>query len=852
MKRTIFLTALILYALCSCTQEPYKNSNLSAEARAEDLVKRLTLEEKETLMMNSSEAVFRLGIKKYDWWNEALHGVARNGTATVFPQAIGMAASFDDQFLHEVFTVISDEARIKHRIARENDNIGRYRGLTMWTPNINIFRDPRWGRGQETYGEDPYLTSIMGVAVIKGLQGETTNGIDKLHACAKHYAVHSGPEWNRHNFNAENIKPRDLWETYLPAFKAAVEKGNVKEVMCAYNRFEGEPCCGNDQLLTSILREKWGYEGIILSDCGAIRNFYLPNRHETHPDAEHATADAIISGTDLECGSSYNALVEAIKSGQISEAQVDVSVKRLLKARFELGEMDGTSPWDHLPDSLVNSITHQKMALTMAEKTMVLLQNNGILPLKNPKRIALLGPNADNAEMQWGNYNGIPKHTVTLLEGLKMKLPDTDIIYDRVSDHTGDVVSLVDECNYNDKAGIKAVYWNNTNMQGKPAANIYYQKVIKVGKRDTVASGMNLNDISAKFKTVFTPTETGEVEFVFTTSSHVKFTINDQEIELQKIPIELQVSKMKVEKGTSYKIEIEQVHSEQGQFRFDIIRRIDTDIDRIVELIKGTDIVVYAGGINAALEREESNIYAPGFMGGDRTSIELPEAQREVIARLKQEGKKVILVNFSGSAMGLEPETKNCEAIIQAWYPGERGGEAIANVLTGEHNPAGRLPVTFYKNVDQLPDFEDYNMTNRTYRFMHEKPLFEFGYGLGYTSFEYGNPSINQAEICIGDAVNLTIPLTNTGIYDGDEVVQVYFRRMNDSDGPVKTLRAFKRVHVPKGKTVNVSFELSDENLEWWDKQTHQVHMHAGEYQLMIGGSSADNNLKTIPLTISK
>ena len=432
MKRLIkFMMLACTLTLVACSnQAPYQNKSLSPTERAADLVSRLTLEEKITLMQNNSSAVKRLGIKPYEWWNEALHGVARNGLATVYPQAIGMGASFNDTLLYQVFTSISDEARVKYRQAREAGNYKRYTGLTFWTPNINIFRDPRWGRGQETYGEDPYLTSRMGLSVVNGLQGPQNTKYNKTHACAKHYAVHSGPEWNRHSFNAENINPRDLWETYLPAFQDLVIQGNVKEVMCAYNRFEGDPCCGSDRLLINILRNEWNYKGLVVSDCGAIDNFYFKGRHETHKNKADASAAAVLSGTDLECGRSYTGLISEGKEGLINESAIDQSLCRLMKARFELGEMDDTTPWDQLPDSLLSCHAHQQLALQMARESMTLLQNHkNILPLDKEMTVALIGPNANDSVMQWANYNGFPVHTITLLEGLTQYLPQERLIY---------------------------------------------------------------------------------------------------------------------------------------------------------------------------------------------------------------------------------------------------------------------------------------------------------------------------------------------------------------------------------------------------------------------------------------
>ena len=719
LMKKILIPVLLAGALMSACQQklPYQDASLSPEERAADLVQRLTLEEKVSLMQNNSSAVPRLGIKPYEWWNEALHGVARNGLATVFPQAIGMGAAFNDSLLHVVFTAVSDEARAKNHIARRDSSYKRYEGLTFWTPNINIFRDPRWGRGQETYGEDPYLTGQLGMAVVRGLQGPEDSQYDKAHACAKHYAVHSGPEWNRHSFNAENIDPRDLWETYLPAFKDLVQKAGVKEVMCAYNRFEGSPCCNSDRLLMQILRDEWGYEGLVVSDCGAINDFYVEGRHETHKDEADASSAAVLSGTDLECGSVYKSLADAVRQGKIKESDLDRSVSHLLKARFELGEMDETTPWDAIPDSVVNCHAHQALALRMAHESMTLLQNkNNLLPLKAGMTVALVGPNANDSVMQWGNYNGFPGHTVTLLEALRKRLPEEQLIY-------------------------------------VPGA-LYAEGFVPKHKKD----------------------------------------------------------------------EMEQMKP--------------LDAASLLKQVGRADVVVFAGGISPLLEGEEMKVNVQGFKGGDRTDIELPAVQRQLLKALKAAGKKVVFVNFSGSAVGLEPETQTCDAILQAWYPGEAGGTAVVDVLYGDYNPAGRLPVTFYKNVGQLPDFQDYSMKGRTYRYFEGTPLFPFGHGLSYTTFAYGKAEVKDG--C------LLVPVINTGCMDGDEVVQLYLNRPDDANGPRKTLRAFKRVHIPAGATRTVSLPLTEETFNWWDTATNTVHPLKGSYKLLYGGSSDDRALQTM------
>ena len=713
MKRLIkFMMLACTLTLVACSnQAPYQNKSLSPTERAADLVSRLTLEEKITLMQNNSAAVKRLGIKPYEWWNEALHGVARNGLATVYPQAIGMGASFNDTLLYQVFTSISDEARVKYRQAREAGNYKRYTGLTFWTPNINIFRDPRWGRGQETYGEDPYLTSRMGLSVVNGLQGPQNTKYNKTHACAKHYAVHSGPEWNRHSFNAENINPRDLWETYLPAFQDLVIQGNVKEVMCAYNRFEGDPCCGSDRLLINILRNEWNYKGLVVSDCGAIDNFYFKGRHETHKNKADASAAAVLSGTDLECGRSYTGLISAVKEGLINESAIDQSLCRLMKARFELGEMDDTTPWDQLPDSLLSCHAHQQLALQMARESMTLLQNHkNILPLDKEMTVALIGPNANDSVMQWANYNGFPVHTITLLEGLTQYLPQERLIY-----------------------------------------------------------------------------------------------IPQKNIEVQKYPW---------------------------------VNYYPNDIQAVINQAAKADVIIYAGGISASLEGEEMDVDAEGFRGGDRTTIELPNVQRKLVKALKATGKPIVFVNFSGCAMGLQPESQICDAILQAWYPGQAGGTAIAEVLFGDYNPAGRLPITFYKKDNQLPDFEDYNMQGRTYRYLNYEPLYPFGHGLSYTTFSYSTPFIENGK--------LKVKVTNSGNYNGDEVIQLYIKRYDDPDGPLKTLRGFQRIHIPAGQTSEVSFPLTSDTFTWWDKDSNTVHPLQGRYKILVGGTSEESLLKSI------
>jgi beta-glucosidase len=863
MYKKIFMTAVIIcYSALSFSQLPYQNPNLTPEERAKDLTARVTLREKISLMLDASKPVERLGIKGYNWWNEALHGVARAGMATVFPEPIGMAATFEPQTIFKVFTAVSDEARAKNTQFAAQGDYQRYQGLTMWTPNVNIFRDPRWGRGIETYGEDPYLTSQMGVAVVKALQGPEDTKYNKLHACAKHFAVHSGPEWNRHTFNAENISKRDLYETYLPAFKALVQDAKVKEVMCAYNRFEGEPCCGNKKLLNYILRKEWGYDGIVVADCGAIADFYKANAHATHADAATASADAVLSGTDLDCGSSYNSLMDGVERGLITEKDIDVSIVRLLKARFELGEMDKPEnvSWTKIPYSIVASSAHDSLAYLTALKSMTLLLNKkNTLPLKKEGiTVAVMGPNANDSVMQWGNYNGSPSHTSTIFQGIKSVLGNNaKVMYEKGCDLVQNTLfrSAFNDCTTLGGKGFSARYWNNTDANGAPVAETSISTPLNLctSGATVFAPGVNLTGFSASYAGTFTPQQSGEVILDFYYCGYVSITIDKTEVKNFKSNhgCRKDTYSMQVEKGKKYDIQIDFKYiMGDAQLNFDLGFKQPIDNQKSIDNVKNADVIIFAGGISPSLEGEEMGVNLPGFKGGDRTDIELPKVQRDLIAALHEAGKKIIFVNCSGSPIGLENEVENCDAILQAWYPGQAGGKAVADVLFGNYNPGGRLPVTFYKNTAQLPDFENYNMQGRTYRFMQEKPLFPFGYGLSYTSFKYGKTLLTADKAKGKNNFKLVIPIKNSGKVAGEETVQVYLKKNDDVQGPVKTLRAFRRVAIPAGKNMNVAFELNDKNLEWWDTTTNSMHITPGTYQLMVGSSSDSNDLTTLTLEL--
>lgn len=857
MKKLIFFLFLVSSFRLSAQNEPFRNPALSCQERASDLLKRLSLEEKVELMKNASSGVSRLGIKPYEWWNEALHGVARAGLATVFPQAIGLAASFDADAVEQTFTMVSDEARAKYHKAQQESDFRRYRGLTFWTPNVNIFRDPRWGRGQETYGEDPFLTAQLGMAVVRGLQGPDTARYIKTDACAKHFAVHSGPEWNRHSFNAGNIDPRDLWETYLPAFKSLVTEAGVREVMCAYNRFEGEPCCGSNRLLTRILREQWGYKHIVVSDCNAINDFFMKGKHETHLDSAHASASAVENGTDLECGRIFGSLTSAVEKGLISGERIDESLLRLLIARFELGNMDPDSivPWSKIPYQVVASTHHRAQALEMARKSMVLLKNNGILPLsKQGLRITVMGPNADDSIMQWGNYCGTPASTVTILEGIRQKagavqyVKGCEITHNKVFDSFFARLKTI-----GGEAGMNVRYWNNSIWEGEPVAEqVLVAPVFQdAGGATVFAPGVNLTGFSARYETVFLPEKSGEISLLLAGYNN-QLTV-DGKIMLKFWPETTRFKdqanrtcRIQVEKGKPYSICIDFYQmSGDAHMEFDLGEYRDVPLNQVVESVKDADIILFAGGISPRYEGESMKVDYPGFKGGDRTDIELPGIQREILQQLKSAGKKVVLINCSGSAMALVPESESCDAILQAWYPGEEGGTAVADVLFGDYNPAGRLPVTFYRSISQLPDYEDYSMKGRTYRFFEGDPLYPFGFGLSYTSFKYGQPRLDKDNITITETISLVVPVTNTGKLDGEEVVQVYLKKVGDQDGPLKTLRAFRRVPVASGETVEVRFVLSEKELEWWNPSVGSMQVQPGSYRIYSGGSSDEQHFST-------
>ncbi len=870
---SVFVFSLTISNIQAQTQ-PYQNPNLSAHERAVDLCSKLTLEEKAQLMLDESPAIPRLGIKKFFWWSEALHGAANMGNVTVFPEPVALAASFNPEMVYKCFDVASTEfrAQYNHRMHDLKGEDEKFHSLSVWTPNVNIFRDPRWGRGQETYGEDPYLTSVMGTQVVRGLQGPEDAKYRKLWACAKHYAVHSGPEYTRHSANLNNVSPRDMWETYMPAFKTLVQDAKVREVMCAYQRLDDDPCCGSQRLLQTILRDEWGFQYLVVSDCGAVSDFYTS--HKSSSDAVHGSAKAVLAGTDVECGYgyAYKSIPEAVKRGFITEEEVDKHVVRLLEGRFDLGEMDDPSlvEWSKIPYSAMSTKESANLSLDMARQTIVLLQNrNNILPLQKKEKIAVIGPNADNAPMMWGNYNGMPNHTVTILDGICEKLkvkkqslnskhstlnyiPGCDLTYDKVMD-----CLMASQCSFEGKKGLKGTFWNNRKMEGQPVTTQYYTTPLAVttAGMHNFAPGVQLEDFSAKYETTFTPKEAGEYVVNVEGCGHFELYI-DGERKFRHHTWRTTPNRVAIqaEAGKSYNIEVQFSHIQtyNANLKINVAKEFPIDYQQIISQLKGIDKVIFVGGISPALEGEEMPVNIDGFKGGDRTHIELPAVQRNFLKALKEAGKQVIFVSCSGSCIALQPETETCDAIVQAWYPGQEGGTAVADVLFGDVNPSGKLPVTFYKNSSQLPDYEDYSMKGRTYRYFNDA-LFPFGYGLSYTSFNLGEVKITENAVkdnvqCI--MFNVQCQITNTGKLDGTETIQLYIRDLQDPDGPLKSLRAFQRVNVKAGATATVELHLTDKSFEFWDPATNTMRVKPGKYEILVGTSSDDKDLRKLNITI--
>lgn len=865
--RKLFSFTFLLTALQATAQDykqfPMWDPALPIEQRVNDVVSRLTLEEKVNQMVNATPAIPRLGIPAYDWWNEVLHGVARTPyKVTSYPQAIAMAATWDTTSLKLMAQYSATEGRAIHNKSIELNKTGnRYVGLTYWTPNINIFRDPRWGRGQETYGEDPYLTGKLGAAFVRGLQGNDPKYLQAA-ACAKHFAVHSGPEPSRHSDNF-NPTPYDLWDTYLPAFKELITKADVAGVMCAYNAINTQPCCASDLLMTDILRNQWKFTGYVTSDCWAIDDFF--RYHKTHKDSTSAAIDALIHGTDVECGRTvYLALIDAVKRGLIKESQLDISLKRLFTIRYRLGMFDPVSmvKYAQTPFSVLESDAHKAHALKMAQQSIVLLKNeNNTLPLsKKVKKIAVLGPNVDNTIAMLGNYNGIPSKTVSVLEGLKNKLgKDVELVYEKAINFTNDTLMVYTPMqhmySYNGKPGIQAEYFNNRELKGTPVATTTFTD-FDFYRLEGVSpvEGIGPADYSIRFTTFITAEKDETINFETAADDGYRIIINDSLIisSWQRYRWGTQLFSYKVKKGMQYKL-VAELNQDGGDALLTIKRgvKVKTDFTALAEKIKDADAIIFAGGISPQLEGEEMPVTVPGFKGGDRTTIMLPAVQTELMKALKATGKPVVFVMLTGSAIAIPWEDENIPAIVNAWYGGQSAGTALADVLFGDYNPAGRLPVTFYKSDKDLPGFSDYSMNGRTYRYFKGDALYPFGYGLSYTNFTYSAVTA-PATIAKGKNVTVSVTVKNSGKKDGEEVVQLYtaYNSLNGLN-PLKALKGFKRIALKAGESKKVSFTLTPEQLSLIN-ETGNAYQPKEKLTISIGGGQPGVKNKTTSNVVSK
>ncbi len=853
----------------------WQNPNLPRAERVENLLGMLTPEEKVGLMMNKSVSIDRLGIPSYNWWSEACHGV-RQGGYTVYPQPIGLAAAFNAQLVYDVFSQVSDEARANWNRTDHNDpklfnvpqGVTYYPGnpeLTFWCPNVNIFRDPRWGRGQETCGEDPYLNAVLGVQTVLGMQEPVTlNGKTyyKTHACAKHYAVHSGPEPLRHSMNVEPTN-RDLWETYLPAFKALVKKGNVREVMCAYQRFEGKPCCTSDRLLIDILRNKWGYDAIVLTDCDAINNFYNRGQHETHKDGLSASVDAVLNGTDLECGKVFMSLAEGLKKGLITEEELDKHLRYTLRGRFELGMFDPAEslPWAKIPASAISSEKNNALATQAARESMVLLENKGVLPLsKSIKTIAVLGRNAEDIELLNGNYGGTPtdNHKHSLLEGIRNAVPGATLIYQKACELNDEYQTVHHLQDFNGGKGVLVEFWNSETspFEGETPAPVktgYYNELnFSTFGAWGFAEGVSNDNICVRISGKYTATFTGEMKYTLSSDNGYVLKVNGQVVEENKGGggrrgfgfgrRGVEYKSFNVEKGKDYDVVIEYRRG-KGQFamlRGDICERKLADFTDLANVARQADAIVIIGGISARMEGE----------GGDKQTIELPKVQQMLVKAMHQTGKPVVFVNCSGSAIAFGSVEGQYDALLQAWYPGQGGAKALAEVLFGDYNPGGKLPVTFYRSNNDLPDFMDYSMKNRTYRYFTGVPQYAFGYGLSYTTFNVGQGKLSAKSMKKNGKVTLTVPVTNTGDREGTETVQVYVKRLNDAGAPIKALKGFQKLTLKAGETKQAEITLDGEAFEYYEEKIDELAVKPGKYQILYGKSSRDEDLQSFDFTV--
>ena len=869
MRFVIIALTAVLASRGLAQQAAYQNTALPFEQRAADLVSRMTLEEKVSQMKDVAPGIERLGVPAYNWWNEALHGVARSGLATVFPQAIGFAATWDDSLVYRMASVISDEARAKHHEYVRNGSFGRYQGLTFWSPNINLFRDPRWGRGQETYGEDPFLTGNLAVQFIRGLQGDDPKYFKTI-ATVKHFAVHSGPEPERHTFDAI-VSERDLRETYLPHFAMGIREGGAYSLMCAYNRLYGKAACGSDLLLANILRDEWKFPGYVVSDCGAIDDIYM--RHKVVATAAEASALAVKTGTDLECGRSYTSLVDAVKQGLITEAQIDTAATRLFLARFRLGMFDPPEmvKWARTPFSVLDQASNRALARQVARESIVLLKNErNTLPLrKDLGTVAVIGPNADQWRMLLGNYNGIPSDPVTPLRGMRQAVSRaTRVVYARGSD-LADGFPLLETIPSSalrtpaGRPGLQGAYFANRALTGTPAFTTTDTTVDVDWHEGAPRQSMNPNDFGVRWTGTIRPPATGMYRLGVTTTMRADVALDDSVIVRTNYPQRdnefpdprlAQSEPIRLEAGRSYRVRVE-AHESYGEAELELAWSTPTaslEADAVAAARRADAVVVFLG-LTARLEGEEMSVTIDGFRGGDRTAIDLPAAQQRLLEQVVAVGKPTVLVLLNGSALAVNWAQANVPAIVEAWYPGQ-AGNAIADVLFGDYNPGGRLPITFYKSVSDLPAFDDYHMAGRTYRFFKGDPLYPFGHGLSYTTFSYANLTTSADSAGSSDTVLVRVDVTNSGKRAGDEVVQMYVEHVGSSvERPIRDLRGYRRLTLAPGETRTATFPLAISSLAYWDESGHRWVVEPDQVRIRVGASSADLRLgKTIQITAAR
>jgi beta-glucosidase len=866
ISATVLFAAVALSSASASAQTklPYQNPALTPEQRAADLVSRMTLEEKVAQTMNTTPAIPRLGVPAYDWWSEGLHGIARSGYATVFPQAIGNAATWDAPLVGQIGTVVSTEARAKYNQAIRDNIHSIYFGLTIWSPNINIFRDPRWGRGQETYGEDPFLTSRMGVAFVEGLQGDDPHYL-KAVATPKHYAVHSGPEPERHRFNVEPT-PYDLEDTYLPAFRATVTEGHADSIMCAYNAINGEPACANKMLIEQTLRKDWGFNGYITSDCGAIDDFFSKDGHHYSPDAEHAAATAMLTGTDTNCGDTYKALVKSVKDGLIPESALNTAVERLFIARFRLGMFDPASAdaYARIPMSEDDSAEHRELALKAARESMVLLKNEaGFLPFKGDAgTIAVVGPNAASLAAIEGNYNAIPSHPVLPIDGMRAEFGAAKILYAQGSSYADELPVPVPETVFHPsasstEAGLKGEYFASAEMKGKPVLTRVDHQIDFDWDAASPTPRAPQSSFSVRWSGTISVPAPGDYPLSIRLSQC--YPCQDSEsyqVFLDGKPVaHFGTSETAFFRGSStpaftlhfadtkpHAFRVEYAHRAKlfgGGLTLQWMPSAEALREQAVAAAKQADVVVAFVGLSPNLEGEEMPIHVKGFLGGDRTDIALPAVQQQLLEALGTTGKPLVVVLLNGSALAVDWSQKHANAILEAWYPGEAGGTAIAETLDGKNNPAGRLPVTFYSSTDQLPAFTDYSMKGRTYRYFHGDPLYGFGYGLSYTEFAYSNVKLSTPTLDAGEDLTVEADVTNSGKLAGDEVVELYLTPPASALAPSHELEGFERIHVEAGATQHVSFTLHPRQLSLVDAEGNRS-VQPGNYSVFVGGSQPE------------